>query len=84
MMVAISTGRIPLSVKLLYTLFVAVLVPVYLRTYGPTNFLYFCDIALFMTLAALWLESALLVSAAAVARKSFAMPGKPSFSAWSA
>lgn len=66
MMVAVSTGRIPLSVKLLYTLFVAVLVPVYLRTYGPTNFLYFCDIALFMTLAALWLESALLVSAAAV------------------
>lgn len=66
MMVAISSGRIPLLVKLLYTLFVVVLVPVYLRTYGPTNFLYFCDIALFMTLAALWLESALLVSAAAV------------------
>lgn len=44
----------------------AVLIPVYWKTYGPTNFLYFCDIALIMTLFALWLESALLVSAAAV------------------
>ena len=41
MMVAVSTGRIPLLVKLLYTLFVVVLVPVYLRTYGPTNFFVF-------------------------------------------
>lgn len=60
------TSHIPLTVKLIYTLYMAVLVPVYWQTYGPTNFLYFCDIALFMTLAALWLESAVLVSAAAV------------------
>jgi hypothetical protein len=44
----------------------AVLIPVYWKTYGPTNFLYFCDIALIMTLFALWRESALLISAAAV------------------
>ena len=55
-------GRIPLSVKLLYTAFMAVLVPCYWSAYGPTNFLYFCDVALFMTLAALWTENALLAS----------------------
>ena len=54
--------KIPLAVKLIYTAFVAVLVPVYLRSYGPTNFLYFCDIALFLTLAGMWLESSLLIS----------------------
>lgn len=53
--------RIPLWVKLAYTAFVCVLVPYYLSAYGPTNFLYFCDVALLMTLAALWLESPLLV-----------------------
>ena len=58
--------RIPLTVKLIYTLYVAVLVPVYWVTYGPTNFLFFCDMALLLTLVAIWTESALLVSAAAV------------------
>src|SRR5262249_13647659 len=57
---------IPLWVKLAYTLFVAVLVPYYWKAYGPTNFLYFCDVALLLGLAALWLESPLLASSAAV------------------
>jgi hypothetical protein len=61
-----STSRIPLWLKLALTAFVAVLVPFYLHEYGPTNFLYFCDVALLMTLAAVWLESPLLVSMAAV------------------
>lgn len=61
-----STSRIPLWLKLALTAFVAVLVPFYLREYGPTNFLYFCDIALLMTLVAVWLESPLLVSMPAV------------------
>lgn len=65
-MKVLSSALIPLWVKLLYTLFVLVLVPNYLRAYGPTNFLYFCDVALLLTVAALWLESALLASAAAV------------------
>jgi hypothetical protein len=56
-------GRIPLLVKLLFTAFVAVLVPVYLANYGPTNFLYFCDVALLLTLLAIWTESSLLASA---------------------
>jgi hypothetical protein len=59
----ISTGRIPLWVKLLYTAFVVVLVPVYLHDYGPTNFLFFCDVALLMTLVAIWWESSLWASA---------------------
>ena len=57
---------IPLWIKLLYTTFMAVLVPVYLYHYGPTNFLYFCDVAAVMTLIAVWTESSLLCSAALV------------------
>ena len=57
---------IPAWLKWLYTAFVAVLVPVYWANYGPTNFLYFCDMALFITLYAIWAESAAAVSAAAV------------------
>ena len=55
--------RLPLWLKLVYTGFLAVLVPIYWRDYGPTNFLYYCDAALFFTLAAVWLESPLLASA---------------------
>ena len=60
------TCPIPFSVNLLYTLFVCVLVPVYWRQYGPANFLWFSDLALFIGLAALWLESSLLASMQAV------------------
>jgi hypothetical protein len=58
--------RIPLAVKLVYTAFVCVLVPYYWATYTPWNFLYFCDVALLMTLAALWREDPLLASIPAV------------------
>ena len=57
-----APSRIPLSLKLAYSAFMAVLLPVYLTHYGPTNFLYFCDIALILTLVGIWAESALLVS----------------------
>jgi len=53
---------IPFSIKLLYTLFVCVLVPAYWRQYGPANFLWFSDLALLIGLAALWLENPLLAS----------------------
>lgn len=59
-------SRISWLVKLGYTAFMAVLVTVYWSNYGPTNFLYFCDVALFLTLAAVWTESALLAGMAAV------------------
>lgn len=58
--------RVPLAVKLGFTAFMAVLVPVYWHNYGPTNFLYFCDVALFFTLAAVWTENPLWVSMPAV------------------
>jgi len=58
--------RVPLGLKLAYTAFMAVLVPVYLHFYGPTNFLYFCDVALLLTLIAIWPENALLISTACV------------------
>ncbi|HEX4124036.1 MAG TPA: hypothetical protein VHY37_04855 [Tepidisphaeraceae bacterium] len=54
--------HIPLWLKIVYTLFVAILVPVYWRTYSPWNFLYFCDTALLLTVPAIWLESQFLVS----------------------
>jgi hypothetical protein len=57
---------IPFSVKLFYTLFVCLLVPVYWRHYGLANFLWFSDLALLIGLAATWLESPLLASTQAV------------------
>jgi hypothetical protein len=57
---------IPFALKIIYTLFVCVLVPIYWRQYGPANFLWFSDIALLALVPALWLENALLVSMLAV------------------
>jgi hypothetical protein len=53
---------VPLWAKILYTLFLCVLVPVYWVHWGPRNFLWFSDIALLTTAVALWLESSLLAS----------------------
>ena len=58
---------IHLGIKVGYTLFLLVLVPVYWAHYGPRNFLWFSDIALLATGAALWLESSLLASMMALA-----------------
>ena len=57
---------VPLGLKVAYTIFVCALVPIYWRQYGPTNFLWFSDIALLALVPALWLENALLVSMLAV------------------
>ncbi len=61
-----KTRRIPLWLKIAYTAFLAVMIPVYWINYGPTNFLYFCDVALLLTLVGIWKEDALLVSIPAV------------------
>jgi hypothetical protein len=61
-----QAARVPLGLKLAYTAFMVVLVPVYLHFYGPTNFLYFCDIALILTLIAIWPENALIISMCAI------------------
>ncbi|MBK0402753.1 membrane-associated protein [Adhaeribacter sp. BT258] len=58
---------IPLWIKIAYTVFVAVLVPVYWKKWGLANFLWFSDVALFVMLAAVWLESSLLASMMGVA-----------------
>jgi hypothetical protein len=57
---------LPLWPKIAYTAFLAVIVPAYWVRNGPQNFLWFSDIALVLTGAALWLESGLLASAMAV------------------
>jgi hypothetical protein len=59
--------RIPTWVKVAYSAFVAILVPCYWATYTPWNFLYFCDVALLVTVVAIWIENPLLVSMQAVA-----------------
>jgi hypothetical protein len=63
--------NVPRWLAVLATLYLCVLVPVYWRHYGPSNFLWFSDIALFMAVAALWLggrtPGPLLASMAALA-----------------
>src|SRR5207253_147768 len=58
--------EVPLWLKVCFSVFLAVLVPVYWCFYGPANFLWFSDIALLVTLATLWLESRFLASMQAV------------------
>lgn len=60
----LKTGRkVPLSLKIFYTLFVCVLIPSYWSHYGfEDSFLWFSSMALFITWAAVCLESPLLAS----------------------
>ena len=55
-------GEIDLWIKLAYTAMLAVIVPVYLVSWGWRNFLWFSDIALVGAGIALWLENSLLAS----------------------
>src|SRR5688572_14812068 len=59
-------GRIPLWLKIVWTAWVAVWVPLYWKQWGPSTFLWFCDVANFLILAGLWTESALIFSWQAV------------------
>ncbi|RUO63110.1 membrane-associated protein [Pseudidiomarina insulisalsae] len=59
--------RIPLWLKIAYTIMVAVILPVYWVELGPKNFLWFSDIALILMVPALWLEHRLTASTMAVA-----------------
>jgi len=63
---ALRKRKVPMAAKMAVTIFLAILVPVYLHTYGLTNFLWFCDAALILTVAGMWLESPLLISMCAV------------------
>jgi hypothetical protein len=61
------TVQFPLALKLWHTAFVATLVPVYWRRYGPGNFLWFSDVALLLSVPALWRQHRLLASTQAIA-----------------
>jgi hypothetical protein len=63
---ALQRRLIPLPAKIAGAVFLAVLLPIYLKTYGPTNFLWFCDAALILTVIGMWLESSLLIGMCAV------------------
>jgi len=65
-MTVTSPRLIPLWTKIAYTAFMSVLIPVYLKNYGPTNFLYFCDVAAIVTVVGIWIENPTLLSAALV------------------
>jgi hypothetical protein len=54
--------RIPLWLKVAWTIWVAVWAPLYWKYYGAQNFLWFCDLANFFILIGLWLESRLIFS----------------------
>jgi hypothetical protein len=58
---------IDVGFRILFSVLVAVVVPVYIVKYGPSNFLWFSDIGLFGICAALWLEQPLLGSMMALA-----------------
>jgi hypothetical protein len=54
--------RVPLWLKVLWTVWVIFWAPVFWRQYGAQNLLYFCDLGNFFIAAALWMESPLLFS----------------------
>ncbi len=66
-LIPLENAVFPLWIKISYTLFVFILVPVYWKNWGPANFLWFSDVALFGTLLALWMESSLIASMMGVA-----------------
>jgi hypothetical protein len=54
--------RLPLWLKLVWTVWVVVWAPLYWKHYGAQNFLYFCDLGNLLIAVALWLESPLIFS----------------------
>ena len=57
--------RVPLWLKIAWTVWLVIWAPVYWRQYGAQNFLYYCDIGNVLIGIGLWLESALILSWAA-------------------
>ena len=58
--------RLPLWLKIVWTVFVLCWAPVYWKQYGVQNFLFFCDLGNFLIAIALWAESPVLFSWQAV------------------
>ena len=61
-----SKRKIPRAVNILFTAYMAVFTSVYWYLYGPTNFLYLCNVALFPALIGMWTEKPLRMSMAAL------------------
>ena len=68
--VPLGAGRAPdpslRAATLAYSAFRAVMIPVYIAHYGPSNFLYFCEEAVLLVLVGLWAGMPWLVPLAAV------------------
>jgi hypothetical protein len=54
--------RLPLWLKIAWSIWVIAWVPVYWHQYGAQNFLYFCDLGNLLITLGLWLESPLIFS----------------------
>jgi hypothetical protein len=54
--------RVPLWIKIAWSVWVVVWVRFYWPQYGAQNFLYFCDLGNFLVLVGLWTESRLIFS----------------------
>jgi hypothetical protein len=54
--------KLPLWLKVAYTLWMLVWVPAYILHHGPQNFLWICDLCNCILLVAIWAESRLLFS----------------------
>jgi hypothetical protein len=61
-----TKSRIPLWLKVAWTIWLLVWAPIYWRQYGAQNFLYFCDVGNFLIAIGLWTESRLILSWQAV------------------
>src|SRR5215467_2222323 len=57
--------RVPLWLKIGWTIWLIIWAPIYWRQYGAQNFLFFCDIGNVLIGIGLWLESALIFSCVA-------------------
>ena len=55
-------SRLPLWLKIAWTVWLILWVPLYWRQYGVQNFLFFCDLGNILIGIALWLESPLIFS----------------------
>ena len=58
--------RVPLWLKIGWTVWILCWAPLYWRQYGAQNFLFFCDLGNVIIAIASWSESALLFSSQAV------------------
>lgn len=60
-----SQRGIPGTIRLTFTVWMAVWTPIILWSYGPQNFLWLCNIAQFLVLYSLWTDDRLILSSQA-------------------